>query len=286
MITALANHVWQSTLIAAAAGLLTLAFRAHRAEVRYGLWLAASAKFLVPFAALTAIGRAAGWRSAPAVRPGLALAVDAIGQPFGSIVASGLVPARASGGITPTTAILALWACGSIAIVAMWCLRWRRVSTAVRDAAPVTSGRELDALRRVEQRLGVRTQTALASSSTSLEPGVFGIVKPTLLWPHGIGEHLDEGQVEAIMAHEVCHVRRRDNLAAALHMLVEAAFWSPARLKASVDERERACDEDVVRPASSRATYAEGISRRASSTSGRRSTAWPSPARPEESSGS
>ena len=48
------DHLWQSTLFAAAAGLLTLALRGNSARVRHYLWFAASAKFLVPFAALSA----------------------------------------------------------------------------------------------------------------------------------------------------------------------------------------------------------------------------------------
>ena len=52
----IANHVWQSTVFAAGIALLTLAFRRNRAHVRYWLWLAASVKFLIPFAALFWIG--------------------------------------------------------------------------------------------------------------------------------------------------------------------------------------------------------------------------------------
>ena len=52
------------------------------------------------------------------------------------------------------------------------------------------------------------------------------------------------------MAHEVMHVRRRDNLRAALHMFVEAAFWfHPIAWwlgRRLVEERERACDEAVL----------------------------------------
>src|SRR5205807_2570964 len=46
------NHLWQSTLFAAVAGLLTLLLRKNRAETRYSLWLIASAKFLLPFCLL------------------------------------------------------------------------------------------------------------------------------------------------------------------------------------------------------------------------------------------
>src|SRR5262249_27466216 len=53
---ALTNHLWQSTLFAAAAGLLALAFRGYRAHVRYWLWLSGSLKFLLPFALLIGLG--------------------------------------------------------------------------------------------------------------------------------------------------------------------------------------------------------------------------------------
>ena len=50
------DHVWQSTLFAAAAALLAGSLRRNRARLRYWLWLAASMKFLVPFAALIILG--------------------------------------------------------------------------------------------------------------------------------------------------------------------------------------------------------------------------------------
>jgi uncharacterized protein (TIGR03435 family) len=84
-----------------------------------------------------------------------------------------------------------------------------------------------------------------------------------LLWPEGISERLEDAHLEAILAHELCHVRRRDNLAAALHMVVEAIFWFhplvwwlEARM---MEERERACDEEVLESGSDRQVYAESI---------------------------
>src|SRR5260370_31720263 len=90
-----------------------------------------------------------------------------------------------------------------------------------------------------------------------------GSARTTLIGPDCISKRLDEAHLEAILAHEVWHVRRRDNLSAALHMLVEAAFWFyplvwwlGARL---VEERERACDEEVVAFGGDRHVYAESI---------------------------
>jgi TonB family protein len=84
-----------------------------------------------------------------------------------------------------------------------------------------------------------------------------------LLLPQGLVEHLSPAQVDAVLAHELSHWRRRDNLTAAVHMLVEAVFWFHplvwwvgARL---VEERERACDEAVVRAGHDGRTYAEAI---------------------------
>ena len=96
-----------------------------------------------------------------------------------------------------------------------------------------------------------------------IEPGVFGLFRPVLLLPEGIRERLSAEHLGEILAHELCHVRRRDNLAAAAHMLVEAVFWFHplvwwvgARL---VEERERACDEEVVGRGSQPELYAESI---------------------------
>jgi bla regulator protein blaR1 len=96
-----------------------------------------------------------------------------------------------------------------------------------------------------------------------MEPGVFGIRNPVLLLPEGILRRLTHAQLQTVLAHECCHVRRRDNLVAAIHMVVEALFWFhplvwwvEARL---IEERERACDEEALRTASDPRDYAEGI---------------------------
>jgi bla regulator protein BlaR1 len=103
----------------------------------------------------------------------------------------------------------------------------------------------------------------LVSSAAKLEPGVFGIFRPVLWLPAGIGDRLDDAELEAILAHELCHIRRRDNLLASIHMAVEAIFWFHplvwwlgSRLE---EERERACDEEVVRMGGEPQIYAESI---------------------------
>jgi uncharacterized protein (TIGR03435 family) len=83
------------------------------------------------------------------------------------------------------------------------------------------------------------------------------------MWPEGISQRLDDAHLKAVLTHEIWHVRRWDNLSATLHMVVEAVFWFhplvwwlDARL---AEERERACDEEVIEQHNQREAYAESI---------------------------
>jgi bla regulator protein BlaR1 len=258
------DHLWQSTLFAALVGLLTLAFRNNRAQVRNSLWLAASVKFLIPFAALVAIGNHFGRRrAAPLVQNPTPSVIDmnTISQPF-SRLAAGTPPTVVFHSLTSVIPILlfAVWVCGCAVILFTWWRFWRRVAVAVRNASPVQHGPELDALRRLETVAGITKPVILVSLDTSLEPGVFGIAAPVLLWPSSLAGRLTGAHVEMILAHELSHVRR---LAAAIHMVVETLFWFHplvwwlgARM---VDEREHACDEDVLRLGGKPQVYAESV---------------------------
>ena len=121
--------------------------------------------------------------------------------------------------------IAGLWLCGFVTVIGLWWWRWSRVARAMRESTPISQGREAKALRHLEWIAGIRRPIALWMSRSTLEPGIFGIIEPILLWPAAISQHLQDAHLEAILAHEVRHVRRRDNLAAAMHMVVEAIFW-------------------------------------------------------------
>jgi protein involved in polysaccharide export with SLBB domain len=96
-----------------------------------------------------------------------------------------------------------------------------------------------------------------------VEPGVFGNFRPVLLLPEGITERLSSQQLHAVLAHELCHVRRGDNFTAAIHMFVESLFWFHPLvwwIKVQlIEEQERACDEEVLRRGGDPVTYAESI---------------------------
>ena len=109
----------------------------------------------------------------------------------------------------------------------------------------------------------MRKPIKLAISNNTIEPGVFGIFRPVLLLPSGISNRLGNAQLEAVLTHELSHIRNRDNLIAAIHMLVEALFWFYPVVwllgVKLVDERERACDEAVLQSGNEPQTYADGL---------------------------
>jgi uncharacterized protein (TIGR03435 family) len=263
---ALGNHVWQSTLFAIMAGLLTLMLRKNHARVRYWLWLAASVRFLIPFSLLVGIGSYLPWsHHAAGTKSNFYFAMEEVSQPFTQPTVSMIPQGNAPTGLIHLlpTILTAVWLFGFLVVIFQWYFHWRRISAAIRKSVPLQEGREVQALRRLERMGEMRKQTEILLSRTSLEPGIFGIIRPVLLWPEGISERLEDAHLEAILAHELCHVRRRDNLAAVLHMVVEAIFWFhplvwwlEARM---MEERESACDEEVLESGSDRQVYAESI---------------------------
>ena len=256
MISELANHLWQSTLFAIAAGLLTLMCRKNHASVRYWLWFSASVKFFVPFALLMALGDRLEWASkAPQLAaPAVTATIAQVSRPFvltpPAVVLP--VPEVPRGVDWLGLAIVGIWVAGTLAMTVVRFRAWRRIRAAVRASSPW-------AVSSVPMPAGIAVQ----STPGAMEPGVVGVHRPVLLVPSGIEDDLTPQQLAAVLTHELCHIKRRDNLTAAVHMITEAVFWFHPLVwwigSRLVDERERACDQEVLRTCGEPQTYAEGI---------------------------
>lgn len=260
---ALVNHLWQSTVFALVVWLLTMVLRRNQARTRYRLWVLASAKFLVPFSFLIAMGEHLQPHivtSAP--QPTISMMMDGVAEPFSMSAA-----AAKAGAVVPRTNVsatfasqtvsahhgwlplllLGIWGCGALLLLARWARSWWEIHVAVRTASPLMLVDEVRVL----------------SAGMRLEPGVFGIFRPVLLLPEGIRERLTAAQLDAILTHELCHLRRRDNLTAMLQMMVEVVFWFYPVVwwlrNRLIEERERACDEAVLASSRDALVYAEGI---------------------------
>src|ERR1700730_18073165 len=246
MIGGLTNHLWQSTFFAVVVAVLTLAFRKNRAQVRYWFWLSASLKFLVPFSLLMRLGGHLEWvPTAKITTQPVSFTVMQITQPFPDTLS--FAPSTSGATAWFPIAILGLWMCGFGVIALVRFKAWLRIRAAVRSSSSL----------KMPAKVEVRSSPGL------LEPGVIGWLRPVLLLPAGIIDRLTKPQLEAVLTHELCHIRRLDNLTAAIHMIVEALFWFHplvwwigARL---VAERECDCDQGLLRLGTEPQVYAESI---------------------------
>ena len=139
----------------------------------------------------------------------------------------------------------------------------RRVAALVRRAPEVESGRVVAIVRWLECNVRMPARIRLVAPDVPVEPGVYGILRPVLLWPSALTDRLSDSQIAAIAVHELAHVQRLDNLTAVLHRAIATVFWfHPVvwmigrRLEI---ERERACDEAVLERGSEPRAYAAGI---------------------------
>ena len=233
------NHLWQSTLFAAAVWLAVLMLRKKRAAVRHRLWLAASVKFVIPFSVLVSIGSRFQWRTIA-----LSESTGAFTAPDSLAVPPAPIAPQAHGA---ASAIVFVWIAGVALNLIWWFIRWDQLRRSLQEATPLNLGLPLQAIAVPER----------------VEPGIFGIWNPVLLLPEGVLDRLSPEQFQTVIAHELCHVRRRDNLTAATHLFIEALFWFhplvwwiKARL---IEEQERACDEEVIRLGTNPQIYAESI---------------------------
>ena len=253
MTQALTAHLWQSTFFALAAAMLTVAFRKNRAQVRYWLWLSASLKFLIPFALLLSFGSyletwipAAHQVATHIATPAVSWTVEEFSGPSVSVNMPSADATTSAVDWIPF-ALLVIWLAGFATVAFTRFRSWLRIRAAVRASAAA----------------GISETVEIRVSPSPLEPGVAGIVRPVILLPDGIVERLTPSELETVLAHELCHVRRRDNLYAAMHMMVEAAFWFHPLVwwigARFVEERERACDEEVLNQGSHPEVYADAI---------------------------
>jgi bla regulator protein blaR1 len=116
-------------------------------------------------------------------------------------------------------------------------------------------------------RLGARVRLSrpvtLLESCVAEVPVVIGYVRPVILMPVGLLAGLPAGQVEAILLHELAHIRRHDYLVNLMQIVVEglvfyhpAVWWISGVIRA---ERENCCDDLVVATQGDALAYAAAL---------------------------
>ena len=262
------THLLQSTACVGIAALLAFALRGAPARTRHTIWLVASVKFLVPFSLFSSAGSYLGAWASSLTTPRVSVVIRWLDQ---SLTAWGLDEASAGtvAGFPPAVdglvflALAGVWASGIVGLTVWRWRQWRDLAALAHALPHLERGREVEALGRIARTMACAGRIPFLRCDASIEPGVLGVIRPKLLWPDRLSDRLTDAELESLLAHEVCHIGRRDNLSALIHVVVETLFWfHPAvwwigsRL---VSERERACDEEVLQMGADNRSYAEGI---------------------------
>ncbi|MBC8350476.1 MAG: M48 family metalloprotease [Planctomycetes bacterium] len=118
-------------------------------------------------------------------------------------------------------------------------------------------------VRRLCDRIGIKTTIEVAQSALLKVPAVVGCLRPLLLLPVAMGAGLTPQQLEAVIAHELAHIRRHDYLVNVLQTLVETMLfyhpgvWWLSRMVRQ--EREHCCDDIAMLVCDDRTAYAKAL---------------------------
>jgi ankyrin repeat protein/beta-lactamase regulating signal transducer with metallopeptidase domain len=274
----LIHFLWQGLIMAVFVAAAVRLFRLPHGHLRYSLYLAAFLLMAIcPLLTFVAVGRLAKIDAAvpqaqiaptgPAAseEAGSASATDVAVRPDVGVRAARTGPATASGEDRlrkwlPWT--VAFWMAGVtmlslrllLGFVGMW--RWRR------NLQPLPQGLA-ELIGGLSQRLGLARFSRVFISSVVQQATVIGYLRPLVLLPAAMLTRMDPAMIEAVVAHELAHIRRLDLWVNLAQRIVEtllfyhpAVWWLSNRLRT---EREFCCDEMAVKATGERLTYASAL---------------------------
>jgi len=142
------------------------------------------------------------------------------------------------------------WLCGVLLVGSHRFVGWIAVQRARRVGVSVAPITWQNRLRELAEKIGVSERVGLLESSIAETPVVIGALRPVILIPAGLLAGLPTNQLEAILLHELAHIRRSDYLVNMAQSIAEsllfyhpAVWWVSGIIRA---ERENCCDDIVV----------------------------------------
>ena len=269
---ALLQFVWQGAAVGALTAVALTALRHSASDVRYVV-ASIGLALMLTLPVVSGVQRFQALRADEAAQPAAAAATDAAVRGSAGIralvtgadamdrdpaAAPSYTPARtawldtlASIRIEPLLPTLMLaWLIGvamlSLRLLTGWLWVQRLRTHGVAEASEACR----TMTRRLARRLHISRAVTLLESSLVDVPTVIGFLKPVVLLPASALGGLAPHQLEAILAHELAHIRRHDYLVNLLQTLVEtvlfyhpAVWWLSRRIRI---ERENCCDDLAV----------------------------------------
>jgi beta-lactamase regulating signal transducer with metallopeptidase domain/DNA-binding beta-propeller fold protein YncE len=282
----LVHFVWQGAALALTALIVLGLLRRASAAARYiALLVAFAAMALAPAVTFLTLPENGAPQDAAAVVP--------LGQPGAATTASApleqqtppAVAALAPPPPSPTKAaeprwrlrmgagwpwlearlawVAGLWVIGVTVLSLRLLGGWWRIVRGKRRGVELSGGRWRHMLMSLSQRLKVGRPVRLLESAAAQVPTVIGWLRPVILLPPSVLTGLTPEQLEALVAHELAHIRRYDYLVNLAQTVVEtllfyhpAVWWLSGRIRA---EREHCCDDAAAAVCGDAVGYARAL---------------------------
>ena len=254
---ALIHFVWQGAIAGLFFWIVLHLLRQRSANVRYVVGCAA----MIVLALLPLITAAVLYSRPSNSRPGVATANIEQSEPQ---ALPAVISQRGLWFSALQSWALPIWSVGVIAFSIRLILGYRHAFILRRRGRPADDSVGAVVMR-LAQLMSVRRPMRVLISSMADSPSVVGWLRPVILLPTATLMGLTPLQLEAILAHEIAHVRRYDYLVNMLQMVVEtllfyhpAVWWTSKRIRL---ERELCCDDLAVRFSGNALRYARALTR-------------------------
>ncbi|HSS79405.1 MAG TPA: M56 family metallopeptidase, partial [Thermoanaerobaculia bacterium] len=260
---ALVHFLWQGALVGLVAAAALSLLKKSSAAVRYAV-AAGALLLMVALPVATAVRLASPPSTTSVASP---LRQTSPSSPVGSGGRLG-EEGRGDDGLSAAIPspvlpwVLSLWLAGVALLSAYHLGGFRQARRLTRTGNAL--GGDLEAtVRRLSRRLGIARAVQLLESAAVPVPAVIGWLRPVILVPASALAGLSPRQLEAVLAHELAHVRRHDYLVNLLQAAVEtllfyhpAVWWVSSQMRR---ERENCCDDLAVAICGDRLGYARAL---------------------------
>lgn len=156
-----------------------------------------------------------------------------------------------------------IWTLGVLIFSLRLILSYGYVKYIKHTSRPLESNSLLTSIDKISNTMQIKKMVSLGESSMINVPMIMGYFKPIILFPIGMINLLNTEEVEAIIVHELSHVKRNDylmNIALSvlevLYYYHPAMWWISANVKA---ERENCCDDAALKHNIDSVTYAKAL---------------------------
>ena len=263
--SALVHSLWQNAAVGVLLWIVLVALRHRTANARY-LASCVALALMVVLPVVTALVLSQPTAPVASLTPTAAAIAD-------SSVANTMLPPP-----EPIWVEAEGWQVNWLALLKPWMLPFWLAGVLVCSLRLVLASMHTVVLRRlcaVEQgpiaalvatlaaRLGVRRAISIRVAPTTIAPATFGFFRPVILLSSATMLGISPQQLEAVLAHELAHIRRHDYLVNVLQMLAEtllfyhpAIWWASRRIRV---ERELCCDDIAVQACGDAVCYAQAL---------------------------